>query len=84
MMGVISRGYVLSIKKGLDRQRTEKTLLKNYTHKKSRAISLFRLGYDSLKNEIHSVLDLIGFIRKGLAEIPLWKVDLWERALKSV
>ena len=84
MMGVTAICYVLSIKKGLECQRTEKTLLKNYGIKKSRAISLFRLGYDNLKNEIHSVLDLIAFIRRKLPEMPMWKVDLWKMALKSV
>ncbi|MFK7810647.1 MAG: transposase [Saprospiraceae bacterium] len=84
MIGVTAVCYVLSIKKGIECQRTEKTLLKNYGIKRSRAISLFRLGYDNLKNEIHSVLDLIALVRKNLPEMPLWKVGLWKRAMKSV
>jgi len=84
MMGVTAICYVLSIKKGIECQKTEKTLLKNYVSKKSRAISLFRLGYDNLKNEVHSVSDLIAFIRDRLPEVPLWKVYFWKRARKSV
>lgn len=84
MMGLIAVCYILSIKKGIEVQRIEKTLLKNYKGKKSRAISLFRLGYDNLKNEIHTLIDLILFIRSELPKVPLWKVDLWKRDLKSV
>jgi len=84
MMGVTAVCYVLAIKKGIECQRAEKTLLKNYGTKKSRAISLFRLGYDNLKNEVHKVSELIAFVRRNLPEVPLWKVGLWKMALKSV
>jgi hypothetical protein len=84
MMGIMAVCYVLSIKKGIECQRTEKTLLKNYKGKKSKAISLFRLGYDNLKNEIHTMHELISFMLNRLPEIPMWKVGLWKLALKSV
>jgi len=84
MMGIIAVCYVLSIKKGIEFQRSKKCLMKNYNGKKSKAISLFRLGYDNLKNEIHTIHDLIVFVRSRLIEVPLWKVELWKRDLKSV
>lgn len=84
MMGVIAICYVLSIKKGTECEKIKEPLIKNYKDKKSKAISLFRLGYDNLKNEIHTIQDLISFIRCRLIEVPLWKVDLWKRELKSV
>ena len=84
MMGVIAVCYILSILKGIECQRTEKINLKNYKGKKSKAISLFRLGYDNLKNEVHSVKDLIVFIRNLLPVIPDWKVHYWKTTFKSV
>lgn len=84
MMGVTAFCYVLSIKKGIEIQGTEKTLLEDHENKKPKTISLFRLGYDNLKNEVHSVSDLIAFIRRVIPEIPLWKIDFWKRSLKSV
>jgi len=84
MMGVTSICYVLSILKGIKCQRTEKICWKNYKTKKSRGISLFRLGYDNLKNEIHSVKELICFIRAELPDIPIWKSMLWKIKFKSV
>lgn len=84
MMGVTAICYVLSILKGIKCQRTEKISWKNYKNKKSRSISLFRLGYDNLKNEIHSVKELIAFIRAELPHIPIWKSMLWKIKFKSV
>lgn len=84
MMGVIAVCYVISIKKGMECENTKNVLFKKYQDKKSKAISLFRLGYDNLKNEIHTMCDLISFIRSRLIEVPLWKVELWKRDLKSV
>jgi Transposase DDE domain len=84
IMGVTAICYILSIKKGMEFQRTTKTLLKKYKEKKSKAISLFRLGYDNLKNEVHTVKELIYYILCGLPDIPLWKVRLWKKGLKSV
>jgi Transposase DDE domain len=78
MMGVTALCYILSIKKGIELQRTTKTLFKKYKEKKSKAISLFRLGYDNLKSEVHTVKDLICFILCGLPDIPFWKVRLWK------
>lgn len=84
MMGVTAVCYVLAIKKGIECQKSEEILLKKYGTKISKAISVFRLGYDNLKNEIHTVLELILFIRKRIPEVALWKVSLWKRALKNV
>lgn len=84
MMGVTALCYVLSIKEGINCQRTEKTYFKNYKNRISKAISLFRLGYDNLKNSVHTVTDLIIFIRSGLPKIPTWKTLLWKFTLKSV
>jgi Transposase DDE domain len=84
MMGVVALCYILSIKKGIEFQRTTKTLFKKYKEKKSKAISLFRLGYDNLKSEVHTVKDLIYFILCGLPDVPIWKARLWKEGLKSV
>jgi len=37
-----------------------------------------------LKNSVHSVKDLIDFIRGLLPEIPHWKTMLWKTKIKSV
>ncbi len=84
MMGVTAFCYVLSILNGIKQQQTEKIELKTYNGKESRSISIFRLGYDNLKNSVHSVKDLIEFIRDLLPEIPSWKTMLWKVNLKSV
>lgn len=84
MMGVVALCYVLSILKGIKCQRTKKITLKNYQGKKSKAISLFRLGYDNLKNAVHSVKDLIHFINKELPKIPEYKIYQWKISIKSV
>ena len=84
MMGVTAICYVLSILKGIDCQGTKQVSLKDYGDKKTRSISLFRLGYDNLKNEIHSVKELIDYVRFILPRIPKWKSDLWKIKLKSV
>jgi len=84
MMGVTAICYVLSILKGIDCQGTKEVSLKDYGDKKTRSISLFRLGYDNLKNEIHSVSELIDYIRSILPIVPQWKSDLWKFKLKSV
>ena len=84
MMGVTAFCYVLSIINGMKHQRTEKIAIKTQSGKKFRAISIFRLGYDNLKNSVHSVKDLIDFIRELLPEIPHWKTMLWKTNPKSV
>lgn len=84
MMGVVSICYVLSILNGIKCQRTQKTVLKNYKGKMSKAVSLFRQGYDHLKIIVHSVNDLISFINQNLPPIPPWKFLQWKISLKSV
>lgn len=84
MMGITAVCYVLSIKKGIECQKSEEILLKKYGTKISKAISIFRLGYDSLKNEIHTVIELILFIQNRIPKVELWKVNLWKRVLKNV
>ena len=84
MMGVTALCYVLSIINGMKHQETEKIDWKTYKDKKARAISIFRLGYDNLKNSIHLVKDLIEFIRDLLPQIPIWKTMNWKVNLKSV
>ena len=84
MMGVTAICYVLSILKGINCQGTKKVSLKNYGDKKSRSISLFRLGYDNLKNEVHSVKELIDYVRSILPKVPKWKSHHWKIKLKSV
>ena len=84
MMGVTAICYVLSILKGINCQGTKQVSLKDYGDKKTRSISLFRLGYDNLKNEIHSVKELIDYVRSILPTVPQWKSDLWKIKLKSV
>ena len=84
MMGVTALCYVLSIINGMKQQSTEKIEIKIQNGKESRAISIFRLGYDNLKNSVHLVKDLIEFIRGLLPEIPHWKTMLWKMNLKSV
>jgi len=84
MMGVTALCYVLSIINGMKHQETEKIDWKNYKDKKARAISIFRLGYDNLKNSMHLVKDLIDFIRDLLPQIPIWKAMNWKVNLKSV
>lgn len=78
MMGVTALCYVLSIINGMKHQETEKIDWKNYKDKKARAISIFRLGYDNLKNSMHLVKDLIEFIRELLPPIPIWKTMSWK------
>ena len=70
MMGVVAVAYVLCILHGLKCQRTQKTYLLNYSRKKSKSISLFRKGYDNLKNIIHTLAELVQFIFKNLKPIP--------------
>ena len=84
MMAVTAFCYVLSILKGMEQRKTEKIKLKSYKGKKSKSISLFRLGYDNLKNSVHSVQDLIDFIKVYLPEIPPWKSCYWKMGFKSV
>jgi len=84
MMGLTAICYVLCILKGIKCQRTEKVNWKNYKTKKSRSISLFRLGYDNLKNEIHNLKELIDFIEDQLPLIPIWKSIHWKFKFKNV
>ncbi len=84
MMGVTAFCYVLSILKGLKQQQIEKIEFKTYNEKVARSISIFRLGYDNLKNSVHSVRDLIAFVRECLPEIPLWKSQFWKTKKKTV
>lgn len=84
MMGVVAVCYILSIKNGIELQRTTKIKVKNYNGKKLKSISLFRLGYDNLKIKIHTMRDLIIFIQNRLDKVPDWKIELWKRDLKSV
>jgi len=70
MMGVVAVAYVLCILHGLDCKDTHKTYLLNYGKKKSKSISLFRKGYDNLKNIIHTLLELIRFMLKKLKPLP--------------
>ena len=84
MMAVTAFCYVLSILKGLECRKIEKIKLKSYKGIKSKSISLFRLGYDNLKNSVHSVHDLIRFIINYLHEIPTWKSAYWKMGFKSV
>lgn len=84
MMGLTAICYVLSIIKGVNCLKKEKMYFKNYKIKRSQAISLFRLGYDNLKNVIHTVKDLIDFMRNELPYIPIWKSYLWKINLQSV
>ena len=84
MIAVTALCYVLSILKGLECRKTEKIKLNLYNGKKSKSISLFRLGYDNLKNSVHSLQDLVDFIIHFLPEIPIWKSDHWKMGFKSV
>lgn len=85
MMGVVSICYILSVLKGMKCQKNQKINWKNYKNKKSRrSISIFRLGYDNLKNEVHTVVDLIDFVRQLLPSIPIWKAASWKFKFKSV
>lgn len=70
MMGVVAVAYVLCILHGLDCKDSHKTYLLNYGRKKSKSISLFRKGYDNLKNIIHTLLELIRFMLKKLKPLP--------------
>jgi len=58
--------------------------LKNYKNKKGRSVSLFRLGYDELKNAIHLLEELIQFILQHLNDIPNTFQRQAKRILKSV
>ncbi|MEM1137588.1 MAG: transposase [Bacteroidota bacterium] len=84
MMAVTAFCYVLSILKGIEHRKIEKIRLKSYNGKKSKSISLFRLGYDNLKNSIHSVHDLVCFIIDHLPQLPIWKSTYWKMGFKSV
>lgn len=84
MIAVVAICYVLSILKGIKCQRTRPIPVKNSTIKKSKSISLFRLGYDNLKNEIHTLVELIEFTIQHLRLLPHWQVQLWIMDFKSV
>ncbi len=84
MMAVTAFCYVLSILKGIECRKSEKIKLKSYNGKKSKSISLFRLGYDNLKNTVHTVQDLVEFVTYYLPEIPIWKSGYWKMGFKSV
>lgn len=70
MMGVVAVAYVLCIVNGLHCQKVKKIYLKNYNGKKAKAISLFRKGFDELKNRVHTMLDLIDFLVSNLRPLP--------------
>lgn len=63
MMGVTALGYVLSIINALKNNQLRK-VKKQFFKAKNKSynrVSLFRLGYDLLKNSIHSLADFIRF-----------------------
>jgi hypothetical protein len=84
MMGLVAVAYVLCILKGQQCQRTKEIYLKNYKGKKSKAVSIFRLGYDNLKNTIHIMVDFIRFIRFWLKPLPKKFKMTSKTLLKSV
>ena len=66
MMGLTAVAYVLSILRGLDYQKKQKVYFLSFKGKKYQSISLFRDGYDNLKNIIHTLKELILFIQSKL------------------
>lgn len=84
MMGLVAVAYVLCILNGQDYQRKNKTYLKNYKGKKSKAVSLFRLGYDNLKNTVHLLNDFIRFIHFWMKPLPRDFKSTSKNLLKSV
>lgn len=84
MMGLVAVAYVLCILKGQQCQRTQKVYLKKNKGKKSRAVSIFRLGYDTLKNTLHVWEDFIRFIRYWLKPLSRNFQKSSKTILKSV
>lgn len=72
MMGLVAVAYVLCIINGLICQRTKKVKVywKDYQGKKSKSISLFRLGYDELKNTVHTLKKLIQNMERWIRPAP--------------
>lgn len=72
MMGLVAIAYVLCIINGLICQRTKKVKVywKDYQGKKSKSISLFRLGYDELKNTVHTLKNLIQNMERWIKPAP--------------
>jgi len=84
MMGLVAVAYVLCILHGLHCQRTQKTYFLKYGSKLSQSISLFRKGYDNLKNIVHTLVELIQFILKKLRPISRSFSQKRKLVLKSV
>lgn len=84
MMGVISVCYVLSILNGVKKRTTEKIDYKNYNGKVYPSVSLFRTGYDNLKNQVHRFTDLIDFVSIIMKPIPASQYWQMKIALESV
>lgn len=70
LMALAAVAYVLSLLNGLIKEGEKPIALKNYRDKKGKSISLFRLGFDNLKNTMHDLTDLMGFLLEILAKSP--------------
>ncbi len=68
LMALAAVAYVFSLLNGLIKEGVKPIALKNYRDKKARSISLFRLGFDNLKNMLHILTDLMGFLLEILAK----------------
>jgi hypothetical protein len=68
LMALAAVAYVFSLLNGLIKECVKPIALKNYRDKKARSISLFRLGFDNLKNTLHVLADLMGFLIEILAK----------------
>lgn len=76
LMALAAVAYVFSLLNGLLQQGMKPVKLKNYRDKKSKSISLFRLGFDNLKNTVHHLVDLLAFMLKILSNSPYKKQGL--------
>lgn len=76
LMALASVAYVLSLLNGLIKQGMKPIALKNYRDKKAKSISLFRIGFDNLKNTVHVLTDLLDFLLELLAKSHYRRQDL--------
>ena len=68
LMALAGVAYVFSLLNGLIKEGIKPIAMRNYRDKKAKSISLFRLGFDNLKNTMHVLTDLMDFLLEILAK----------------
>jgi len=74
MMALVAVAYVLALVNGLINEEKKPVALKKSRGKNWKSVSLFRLGFDTLKNSVLFLADLLDFMLKILTRAHYrWK-----------